>query len=87
MKADEARKLMQESIAGPAIEPELARIHAKIRNAAKEGKSVTTYLPNCQSHIADAVLKRLRADGFAVKYVDSYDARDPRETSYYTVSW
>ena len=87
MNADEARAITREAVAGPAIEPELSKLHAKIKNAASEGKTVVTYLPTCKDHIKKAVLKRIEEDGFTVKYVDNYDPRDPRESSYYTISW
>jgi hypothetical protein len=91
MKAEEARRITTEQLSGPAIRRFLLYLDSRIESAARKGERsicdpfTGPMVPNRPQR--EAILARLRSDGYAVKYHSNSDIRDPSEHSYYTVSW
>lgn len=92
MTVDDARRITQENLKGPVIEPYLQKIYGKIQEAAKRGNNCITNplefskMRGLDTRIEQAVYDQLRKDGFKVEYHEG-DHRDPRECSYTEVSW
>ena len=92
MKAEEARRLSEQNLKGPVIEPLLATAHARIREAAERGERSTSHpfhglRPYPTVKAREAALQRLREDGYTVKHHANPDPGDPRSSDYDEVSW
>jgi len=92
LKATEARKITENNLRGPIIEPLLKVAYARIAEFAKQGKySVPHPFHGVENYpsmdVQEAAADRLRMDGYKVKYYDNPDIDDPRSTSYWEVSW
>jgi hypothetical protein len=81
LTAEWARKRAT-SVIGVAIKAEIAKCNDAIEKAvAKNEMSVNVFIHPDELTIAD-----LNRRGFKTKYTES-DFRDPRESSYLTISW
>ena len=93
MKADEAKKLTQENLKGPVIEPLLDGIYRQIEAAAKKGRSSITHpcrdkrMPYPSSDEQEAVWTHLRAEGYKVTHHADPAPGHPASSAYDEISW
>lgn len=89
MKADEARKISNENLRGPVIEPYMEVIWKRILKAAGKGQRSIhgrhQNYPNIDKQ--KAIIDRLRQDGYEVNYHPDPDPGHPCSSSYYTIEW
>ena len=92
MKATEARKLTEENLKGPVIEPYLRIVHTKIKEAANKGKSSITHpwagirgvYPSSDEQ--EAIWTSLRSDGYKVERHPDPDPGHPASAPYDSIS-
>lgn len=94
MKAEEARKITENSLQGDAIKPLLEVVYERINVLAKAGKRSLPFPfngakinPYPHKAIIDAAIHHLKMDGYSATYHNYIDSSDPRETSYWEISW
>ena len=92
MKAEEARRLTLESLNGGIVKELLEIAYKRIEEFAKAGKlSVPHPFYGASEYPSDAAIEiaiqQLRNDGYSAKYYDASGSDDPREYSYWEISW
>lgn len=92
MKAEHARQITLTNLKGPVIEPILTYVFTKIGQAAKEGRSeITNPFTGIRTTVTpameEAVVARLRQDGYKVTNHPDPDPGYPGSGPYTTVSW
>lgn len=92
MKASEARKLTEENLNGPLIEPLLKIAFSRIKEFAMKGKySVPHPFYGAKNYPSkdeqEAAASKLRLQGYKVKFISNPDPGDPRSSDYWEVSW
>jgi hypothetical protein len=94
MTAKEARELTEKKLAGPAIQPFLDAIYAKIQQAADAGRKSITHpwagvrMPYPTMEQKDAIWSHLIGkDGYIVTHHKNPDPGDPRSSDYTEISW
>ena len=81
ISADQAR-LVANSIKNEKWEKQLFLIMEDIKQTAKSGSCSTSV-----NDVAPVVSNKLEEMGYKVKYYSCNSSNDPRETSYWTISW
>jgi hypothetical protein len=95
MTANEARKITQESLEGPVLDPILRYIKQQIVDAAKSGKSqvinpLSKNIPAawCSMELQSLLWKRLRNEGYKIVQHDDPDPGHPCSSGgYMTIEW
>jgi len=91
MNAVEARQITNNSIKYDVLGPLLEIAYDRIKEFAEKGKSSVPH-PFYGSDIYDCNIinmgiDQLKMDGFTTKFHDVIDSSDPREHSYWEISW
>ena len=92
MKAEEARKITAENLKGSVIEPLLKIAYSRIKEFAEKGKSSVPHpfygLDLFPTEAAtESAIQHLRNEGYTAKYNHVPPSADPREHSYWEISW
>ena len=92
MKVEEARKITAESLKGSVIEPLLKIAYSRIKEFAEKGKNSVPHPfhgahPYPSSAATEAAIHHLRNEGYSAKYHNVPQLKDPREFSYWEISW
>lgn len=92
MKATEARKLTNENLKGPVIQPALNIIYRKISGEARGGKCTVSDpyrgMMGLDSDKKKAIELQLQSDGYKITETAAYDDGPGRYSpSYITISW
>ena len=92
IKADEARRLSEDSLRGPVIAPLLEIAFQRIKEAASKGAYTVNHpfynaYPSPSPEAEASALAYLRTLGYTVKHHPNPDIMDPRSSDWDEVSW
>lgn len=95
--ADEARKLSEKNLRGPAIEPYLKIVLSRVENACKKGQNSINHpfrfdygkdgVSSVYGRELDGLVLELQRRGFRVTHHPDPDPGHPCSSDYWTLEW